>query len=155
MVSNTLQSNLEALNSAKIKLTIPLVANFINQGYTQSDIARMCNISPQAVNSFIDRNKDNVLPLIDIGDNLIALQSKHIATQAIGKIDKILALEKFDKRHLVALNVTAGTQIDKYRLLSGKSTSNVSVDQLVTRKDERNTRKQELMKELQQVKGNV
>ena len=56
------------------------------------------------------------------------MMSKHIATKAKERIDNILTVDTFNKKDLVALNITAGTQIDKYRLLSDKSTENVSID---------------------------
>ena len=55
------------------------------------------------------------------------MMSKHIATKAKERIDNILTVDTFNKKALVPLNIVAGTQIDKYRLLSDKSTENVSI----------------------------
>jgi hypothetical protein len=55
------------------------------------------------------------------------MMSKHIASKAKVEINNILDIDTFNKKDLVALNIVAGTQIDKYRLLSDRSTSNVSV----------------------------
>jgi hypothetical protein len=53
------------------------------------------------------------------------MMSKHIATKAKERIDNILTVDTFNKKDLVPLNIVAGTQIDKYRLLADKSTENV------------------------------
>ena len=55
------------------------------------------------------------------------MMSKHIASKAKTEINNILDIDTFNKKDLVALNIVAGTQIDKYRLLSDKSTENVSI----------------------------
>ena len=55
------------------------------------------------------------------------MMSKHIASKAKVEINNILDIDTFNKKDLVALNIVAGTQIDKYRLLSDKSTENVSI----------------------------
>ena len=68
------------------------------------------------------------MPLVDTSDGLSAMMSKHIATKAKERIDNILTVDTFNKKDLVPLNIVAGTQIDKYRLLSDKSTENVSID---------------------------
>tara|TARA_B100000315_G_scaffold185698_1_gene174857 strand:+ start:192 stop:356 length:165 start_codon:yes stop_codon:yes gene_type:complete len=54
------------------------------------------------------------------------MMSKHIATKAKEKIDNILTVDDFNKKDLVPLNIVAGTQIDKYRLLSDKSISGMA-----------------------------
>ena len=119
---------LEKLSETKVKLSVPLIASFITKQYRQVDIAKACNVSDQAISSYIKRHYDQLLPLIDSSDGLSAMMSKHIATKAKERIDNILTVDTFNKKDLVALNITAGTQIDKYRLLSDKSTENVSID---------------------------
>ena len=66
------------------------------------------------------------MPLVDTSDGLSAMMSKHIATKAKEKIDNILTVDDFNKKDLVPLNIVAGTQIDKYRLLSDKSISGMA-----------------------------
>ena len=119
--------SLEKLSETKVKLSVPLIASFITKRYRQSDIARACNVSDQAVSSYIKKHYEELLPLVDTSDGLSAMMSKHIATKAKGRIDNILTVDTFNKKDLVPLNIVAGTQIDKYRLLSDKSTENVSI----------------------------
>ena len=118
---------LEKLSETKVKLSVPLIASFITKQYRQVDIAKACNVSDQAISSYIKRHYDQLLPLIDSSDGLSAMMSKHIASKAKVEINNILDIDTFNKKDLVALNIVAGTQIDKYRLLSDRSTSNVSV----------------------------
>ncbi|HJL63803.1 MAG TPA: hypothetical protein QGH36_06365 [Candidatus Marinimicrobia bacterium] len=120
--------SLEKLSETKVKLSVPLIASFITKRYRQSDIARACNVSDQAVSSYIKKHYEELLPLVDTSDGLSAMMSKHIATKAKERIDNILTVDTFNKKDLVPLNIVAGTQIDKYRLLSDKSTENVSID---------------------------
>jgi len=118
---------LEKLSETKVKLSVPLIASFITKRYRQVDIAKACNVSDQAISSYIKRHYDQLLPLIDSSDGLSAMISKHIASKAKTEINNILDIDTFNKKDLVALNIVAGTQIDKYRLLSDKSTENVSI----------------------------
>ncbi len=118
---------LEKLSETKVKLSVPLIASFITKQYRQVDIAKACNVSDQAISSYIKRHYDQLLPLIDSSDGLSAMMSKHIASKAKTEINHILDIDTFNKKDLVALNIVAGTQIDKYRLLSDKSTENVSI----------------------------
>ena len=118
---------LDKLSETKVKLSVPLIASFITKQYRQVDIAKACNVSDQAISSYIKRHYDQLLPLIDSSDGLSAMMSKHIASKAKVEINNILDIDTFNKKDLVALNIVAGTQIDKYRLLSDRSTSNVSV----------------------------
>ncbi len=120
--------SLEKLSETKVKLSVPLIASFITKRYRQSDIARAWNVSDQAVSSYIKKHYEELLPLVDTSDGLSAMMSKHIATKAKERIDNILTVDTFNKKDLVPLNIVAGTQIDKYRLLSDKSTENVSID---------------------------
>ena len=119
--------SLEKLSETKVKLSVPLIASFITKQYRQVDIAKACNVSDQAISSYIKRHYDQLLPLIDSSDGLSAMMSKHIASKAKTEINNILDIDTFNKKDLVALNIVAGTQIDKYRLLSDKSTENVSI----------------------------
>lgn len=108
-----------------IKLSVPLLASYLIKNYKQADIARLCNVSPQAVNDYIFRHYDELGPLIGKDDGLIAMKCKHVANKAMDRIDQ--HLDETTKKDLVALNIISGTHIDKYRLLNGQSTQNVSV----------------------------
>ena len=145
--------SLEKLSETKVKLSVPLIASFITKRYRQSDIARACNVSDQAVSSYIKKHYEELLPLVDTSDGLSAMMSKHIATKAKERIDNILTVDTFNKKDLVALNITAGTQIDKYRLLSDKSTSNVSIDTIDAEINELTEREKELEAQLKELEG--
>ena len=93
------------------------------------------------------------MPLVDTSDGLSAMMSKHIATKTKERIDNILTVDTFNKKDLVALNITAGTQIDKYRLLSDKSTSNVSIDAIDVSIKELTERERVLEAELRELEG--
>jgi len=145
--------SLEKLSETKVKLSVPLIASFITKRYRQSDIARACNVSDQAVSSYIKKHYEELLPLVDTSDGLSAMMSKHIATKAKERIVNILTVDTFNKKDLVALNITAGTQIDKYRLLSDKSTSNVSIDTIDAEINELTEREKELEAQLRELEG--
>ena len=45
----TMLETLENLTNVKVKLSVPLIASYIDKGYTQADIARICNVADQDV----------------------------------------------------------------------------------------------------------
>lgn len=110
----------------KVSLSVPLLASYLRRGYRQHQIAEICNVSRQSVSEYIKRYYTDLAPLID-SDAYLAIQAKSLATKAIGRIDELLDREILTKRDLIPLNAISGTHIDKYRLLSGQSTENVSV----------------------------
>ena len=128
----------------KVKLSVPLIASFLTKQYRQVDIAKACNVSEQAVSKYIKKHFDELAPLIDTTDGILAMQSKHLANKAQEKIEGILEVDSFNKKDLVPLNIVSGTHIDKYRLLSDKSTQNVSMDVIGTRREDRHKRIDEL-----------
>ena len=110
----------------KVKLTVPLVASYLARGVKRTKIAEICNVSFQAVYDYCDRHYEELAPLIDTSDGILAIKSKHIAVKAQERILK--HLNQSEKKDLFALNAISGTHIDKMRLLSDKATSNVSVN---------------------------
>jgi hypothetical protein len=120
-------NNIDSLDNFRIKPTVPFIGSYLRRGYTQAQIARISNNSPQCINNFIKRHYDELAPLVDDTDNIMTVKAKHIASKAQDKINDILAVDKFDKKDLVPLNIVSGTHTDKYRLLSDKSTQNVSM----------------------------
>jgi predicted DNA-binding protein YlxM (UPF0122 family) len=106
----------------KVKLTVPLIATYLTRGYPQTQIAKICNVSKQAVNDYIDRHYDELGPLVG-NDTYLAVKCRHTADKALNIIHEVL--DDCTKKDLIALNAVAGTQIDKYRLLSGQSTQNI------------------------------
>jgi hypothetical protein len=135
----------------KVKLTIPLVAGYLSQGYSQGHIARQCKVTSAAVCRFIKRNYDDILPVLDTSDKYLALKAKHLGNKAIDRIDKILDVSDFTKRDLVSLNIVAGTSVDKYRLLTGKSTDNITIHNITDTIDSIKKRKEELQKAIDSI----
>ena len=114
-----------AIKNVKVKLTTPLIALLLSRGQSQNQIAIACNVSGAAVNAYIKRHARDLAPLARAEDGLLAMQCKHIADKAQRRI--LGHLEESEKKDLMALNAISGTHIDKYRLLTDKSTSNVSI----------------------------
>ncbi len=145
---------LEKFSKIKIKLSVPLISVYIAKGYRQVDIAKDCNISEQAVSNFIKKHRDEIIPLIDTTDGIAAFRAKHIANKVEDKIEDILAVEEFNKKDIGSLTIAYGVHTDKYRLLSDKSTQNVSIDAVVGDRKELAKRKAELLERLARNKGN-
>ena len=93
----------------------------------------------------------NLLLLVDDG-NILIMKSKHIASKAQDNIITVLD-QAPEKKDLFALNAVSGTHIDKYRLLSDKSTSNVSIDQIRTNRVELDARMAALQTRINKAKG--
>ena len=92
---------LETLKNVKVKLSVPLIASYLDKGYTQANIARICNVSYQAVSDYIKRHYDELAPLVDTTDGILAMRSKHLANKAQEKIEGILEVDNFNKRERV------------------------------------------------------
>ncbi len=137
----------------KVKLSVPLIASYLKRGISRTKIAEICNVSHQAVYNYCDRHYDELAPLIDTTDSLFALQSKHIARKAQERL--LLHLKDTEKKDLFALNAISGTHVDKYRLLSDKSTANVSIDAVRTDLKEVEARLKELKARRKQVTGDL
>jgi len=135
----------------KVSLSVPLIATYLKRGVNYSDIARICNISKQAVSSYIKTHYNDLAPLVDKTDNLAAAQAQHIANKAQERL--LLHLSDSEKKDLFALNAISGTHIDKYRLLSDKSTANVSIDQITASREELRARKEVLQARLKELRG--
>ncbi len=135
----------------KVKLTVPLVASYLARGVKRTKIAEICNISNAAVYDYCERHYEELAPLIDTSDGIMAIKSKHIAEKAQGRLLK--HLKHSEKKDLFALNAISGTHIDKYRLLSDKSTQNVSIDQVNANIEESYAREKELLAKLKEIEG--
>jgi hypothetical protein len=143
--------SLDMIDDHKVKLSVPLLASYLARGIIQADIARICNVSKQAVNSYIKTHYEQLAPLVDDG-NILIMKSKHIASKAQENIITVLD-QAPEKKDLFALNAVSGTHIDKYRLLSNKSTSNVSIDQINANIKELEASEEALLKELKELDG--
>jgi len=104
----------------KVKLTVPLIASYLKNGYKQSKIAELCNVSFQAVSDYIKRHNEEFLPLVAPNDNYMATKAQIIASKAQDRL--LNHLDESTKKDLMALNAISGTHVDKYMLLSGKPT---------------------------------
>ncbi len=135
----------------KVKLTVPLVASYLARGVKRTKIAKLCNISNAAVYDYCDRHYEELAPLIDTSDGIMAMKSKHIAEKAQDRI--LVHLKDSEKKDLFALNAISGTHVDKMRLLSDKSTENFSMDVINSNIAERQKRREELLKELGECTG--
>ncbi len=142
---------LDMIDDHKVKLSVPLVASYLARGIRQVDIARICNVSRQAVNDYIKTHYDELAPLVDDG-NILIMKAKHIASKAQENIITVLD-QAPEKKDLFALNAVRGTHIDKYRPLSDKSTSNVSIDQVRTNITEVTARMAVLQARINKAKG--
>ena len=142
--------NLETTH--KVKLTVPLVASYLARGVKRTKIAALCNISNQAVYDYCDRHYEELAPLIDISDSIMAMKSKHIAEKAQKRI--LIHLDESEKKDLFALNAISGTHVEKYRLMSDKSTSSVSIDVLLADVKELDARERLLEAKIATMRGN-
>jgi predicted DNA-binding protein YlxM (UPF0122 family) len=142
---------LDMIDDHKVKLSVPLLASYLARGITQVDIARICNVSRQAVHSYIKTHYEQLAPLVDDG-NILIMKSKHIASKAQENIMVVLD-QAPEKKDLFALNAVSGTHIDKYRLLSDKSTQNISIDQVRTNLADLRDRKAVLQARINKAKG--
>ncbi len=114
----------------KTKLTVPLIASYLSCGYNITSIGKVTGQAHQWVSEFIKKNYDYLLPLIDNQDVYAAMQAKHVAYKAKEKLNDILdTCEDFNKRDLIPLTAVSDRHTQQYRLLSDKSTANVSIDQ--------------------------
>ena len=109
----------------KVKLSVPLIASYLVRGVKRTKIAELCNVSFQAVYDYCDRHYEELAPLIDTSDGILAIKSKHVANLAQERL--IMHLNETEKKDLFALNAISGTHIDKMRLLSDKSTQNFDI----------------------------
>lgn len=149
-------TTLNKLTKVKVRLNPPLIVAYLSKGYTQEQIAEYCNVSASAVSQYISKHCDKLLPLLsstDDADLYGALKARYVADLAQDRLIKHLPTAT--NKQLVALNMISGVHIDKYRLLSDKSTSTIAVDQLPTRKTDRDNRKRLLQDDLRKIKGDV
>ncbi len=109
------RENLET--NHKIKLTVPLVASYLARGVKRTKIA--------TVYDYCDRHYEELAPLIDTSDGIMAMKSKHIAEKPQERI--LVHLKDSEKKDLFALNTISGTHVDKMKLLQGKPTQVFSV----------------------------
>ena len=137
----------------KVKLSVPLIASYLVRGVKRTKIAEICNVFFQAVYDYCDRHYEELAPLIDTSDGILAIKSKHIAVKAQERILK--HLNKSEKKDLFALNAISGTHIDKMRLLSDRSTQNVSIDAVRASRADNAKRLKELQEERIRLTGGV
>ena len=116
----------KALNVLKkIPLSVSLIANALNAGKKQCQIATMCNVSEPAVSDYISRYSEEINMLIDKSDSVLSLQYKLNAVKAAKKLDNVLNSE-MTKKDMIPLTAVVDRMTHNYRLLSGASTQNIA-----------------------------
>lgn len=113
------------LITLKPRLSVPLVAALLQKLYQKADIARYFNTSYQAVDQYIDRHIDELEPFLDF-DNVLSAEFKLKALKIIKSVDD----KDIQKANLRDKLISAGVAVDKFRLIDGESTENVSVTHL-------------------------
>lgn len=122
--NNAMSSALDKLDvSFKVPLSVQFIAKYLKAGRSQAEISRIAGVTPQAVNDYIHKRYELFEPLLDRDDTALADLSKLVAIKAQRNLTALLD-DTPEKKDLIALNAISGTHIDKYRLLSGKSTEN-------------------------------
>ncbi len=150
-MDNTIQT-LENLPKIRVKLTVPLVASYLSKGYRITDIAKVCNQSHQWVSEFISKRYVELMPLLDNQDVISAMQAKYIAQRARNELENVFdTCKDFTKKDLIPLTAVSDRHTQQYRLLSDKSTQNISKEVLHTRMEDRNKQ----LKELQEIKAKM
>ncbi len=134
MVTNTIDTNNQVqtevvkLCLTKVKLNIPLISTFYNQGLNDSQIAKRCGISQQAVSAYKIKHLEEILPLIIDKNMYNAIDSLYIAQQAKSKLKDILdTCNDFDKKDIIPLTAMADRFTTQERLYSGESTGNIAI----------------------------
>ena len=105
------------------KLTVEHIAALISKNYTQAQCASLLKVSRQAVNQFIERHRDVLIPLIDATDMALSLRCKAKAIEILNSVDEV----DVKKASLLQKATALGIFVDKYRLLSSQSTANVDL----------------------------
>jgi hypothetical protein len=121
-------ANLDAINvlayKPNYKLTIENVAALLLKGITnQSQMGRLLGVSRQAIDQYLDRHADTLRVLIDNTDTALAIRFKKQAIDYLDSIDT----DTIQKASLLQRMTASGIATDKYRLLSGQSTENISL----------------------------
>ena len=145
---------LENLPKIKTELTVPLIASYLSCGYNITSIGKATGQAYQWVSEYIKKNYDSLLPLIDKQDVYAAMQAKHVAIKAKDKLNDIIdTCKTFDKRDLIPLTAVSDRHTQQYRLLSDKSTANVSIDQIAVSREELRARREVLQAKLKELRG--
>ena len=146
--------SLENLPKIRVKLTVPLVASYLSKRYRVTDIAKICNQAHQWVSEFILKNYDDLLPLVDDKDIFAAMQAKYIAHRARNELENIFdTCNDFNKKDLIPLTAVSDRHTQQYRLLSDKSTQNVSIASMDASLSDLDKREKEILTRLNQNTG--
>ena len=115
------------IKAGKIPLTIDAVSNMLLKGYLQADIARLHNVSDQAVSQFIQVNRDKMIAVLDYDDR-VSTRLKLLNNDILEGITK----KDIDKASLQQKVTSHAINTEKIRLLEDKSTVNVSFSALIS-----------------------
>ncbi len=142
------------LSKVKVKLSVPLLAAYYSKQYNPTQIAKACNVSQQAVWDYTERHYDELMPLIDNTDVYAAMQAKHVAQKARNELENVIdTCKDFNKKDLIPLTAVSDRHTQQYRLLSDKSTQNVSIDAIDRRIEDRDKRLIEVEARIKQMTG--
>lgn len=109
----------------KVPLSVQFIAAHLNAGKIPADIARIAGVSDQAVSDYIKRHFDKFEVMCDKNDTLLKMQVKLNAYKA-GELLNVslnaldLSTPEKAAKHLVPLNIVAGTQTQRLNELSGR-----------------------------------
>ncbi len=133
----------------KIKLTVPLVLSYLLKEYSQQKIGEITGKSQQAISQFVQKHYDILQPLRAKDNLYMAAKSKYIASRAQDvTIDILDNCDDFNKKDLIPVTAVLDRNVTTDRLLSGESTSNVSIDTINHNMAERQTQREALQAEL-------
>ncbi|MCP5058862.1 MAG: hypothetical protein GY937_19345 [bacterium] len=116
------------VQAMKTPLTVPIIASFLIKGFNHRMIAETLNCSRPWVSQFIKDNAESLAPLVDNDSGIAAVKHKHAANVAVDKLIEYLPESK--PKDIYTLSVISAMQTDKGRLLSNKSTANISIDDI-------------------------
>lgn len=137
-----------------VRMTIPIIASLLAKQQRITDIANVLNQDIGNVSNYIKTNYDKLAPLIDNQDVLAAMHSKYIAQRAKDKIDDIFnSQEAFSKKDLIPLTAVSDRHTQQYRLLSDKSTQNVTVASMDASLDDLDKREKDILARLEKNTG--
>lgn len=114
-----------ALEDVKIPLTVTLIALYLKKGYRKSQIAKLCGVSRAAVTKYVNKHREDLIPLLD-NDEHMALLAKTISIKAKRNLISVLD-RKPSSKHLTAYNSISKDHDTVARLWSGQSTQNISI----------------------------
>ena len=118
----------DSLTRIKVRLSVPLLATFYNQGLNDSQIAERCNVTRQSVSGYKLKYIEQIRPLVVDPELYASIDAAYLAQQARSRLGNILETpdKDFNKRDIIPLVAITDQLTKQSRLHAGKSTENVS-----------------------------